>query len=516
MQGRDAPATALALYAGVAVCVAFAFVGLGASGYSIDELFVLFLIDHDGGPAEVVRRALTDTHPPAYYLLLYGWSRAFGLSEAMLRLLSAVLAVAALGVVWLGLRRRFSPAAVAFALMLGAGSKLFFEEAQEVRNYGLGMLAGAGLLALTLALDDRLAAKRPAPWPLWLGLWATATLGAFNHFYLLLMAGAAYLFLLIAARDVKARALVVVSGLAVLLPELLYIRALLHGTEQNIQAMWFSNSPGLLGKQLLGGFTQAWTGLAIGAGALLAVCAASRRAPAGPPPAPLRLSVLVIGMTILGGLAVSFLLAPSFGRKNLIMLGPFFWTVGAWLYDKVGAAPAPHFARAVTASAALLALTNALTVATRPLNRNEPWRETAAYVDAVPGCAAAPLPVVLPFLFGPPTPFFRRLAETEFFGRYDRWPERLTAYTPREFTPAAAPSGLRTLLSARARSGCPLLAWGVHDLKARDVVALRASLAATVAVPLEAVAVKTFDRRKPGLFGTSSPRPTGYVFERAP
>ena len=63
-------AATLALGAVLIAACAFAFVGLNAEGYWTDELFTLFLVNHHGGPAAVWRRALTDTHPPLYYLLM--------------------------------------------------------------------------------------------------------------------------------------------------------------------------------------------------------------------------------------------------------------------------------------------------------------------------------------------------------------------------------------------------------------------------------------------------------------
>lgn len=63
------------------VCCLAAFAGLSVSGWWTDELFTLFLIDHDGGSGEVLRRALTDTQPPLYYLALHTWSRLSGVGE---------------------------------------------------------------------------------------------------------------------------------------------------------------------------------------------------------------------------------------------------------------------------------------------------------------------------------------------------------------------------------------------------------------------------------------------------
>jgi uncharacterized membrane protein len=90
------------------ITCASAFVGLSSSGLWIDELFTVHLINHHGGLGEVFRRALTDTHPPFYYFILYGWTRLAGLSETALRLPSAVFAVAAVGIFAAGARRVMS------------------------------------------------------------------------------------------------------------------------------------------------------------------------------------------------------------------------------------------------------------------------------------------------------------------------------------------------------------------------------------------------------------------------
>lgn len=507
------------LTATAVICAAFAFVGLDASSYSIDELFAVFAVDHDGGLGETLRRVLTDTHPPFYYFALHGWARLFGTGEAPLRLLSAICATAALPVLFLGLKGSFSLQARAFAVALGAGSKLFFEEAQEVRNYGVGLLLAAALLVLAVNMWRRLARGQHVGVGWFAALAGVGLAAAMTHFYLLLAAGALHLALLLAARDARARMLVVASGLAILGPVALYVVALLRASKQNIQNMWFSNAPLDLADQALGGVTQAWTAGGLVAVTLLTIALVMHRpwrnaAPLGPSAGLLGVCVLTIGAVIAAGLVVSFTIAPSFGRKNLILLGPVFWMLGAWLWDAVAAQAQPGAARLLTVAVVILACSNVATVRTRPLARNEAWRESAAYVGAVPSCQGAPMPVVLPFVFGPSTPFFRELARTYFFGRYDRWPARLRVLTPAEFAPASASPALRGLLRARMAGGCPILAWGVHDVDPKIAEALRDEIAATAGVTPAQVRIRTFARQKVGLLGTSRPKSSAYVFER--
>jgi hypothetical protein len=508
-----------------AVCAGFAFVGLDASSYWIDELFSLYVVDHHGGPSEVLRRALTDTHPPAYYFIVHEWIQAFGSSETATRALSAIFGVAALPVLFFGLRGTFSLPARSFAVALAAGSKMFFAETQDVRSYSLCVLIAAGLLALTLAIHRRLSAGERAPPLLMGGLWALGLLGCFTHFYLFLAVGMAHLFLLVTARTMRARAGVLASGLTLLGLTSLYVVSLLRSSRQDLHNMWFNNRIDTLAKEALNGVGMSWTGLAIAALVLLLLAPWADRVrqalgrPPPPPPsaplAPLWLCILTILGTLAAGLAVSFALAPSFGARNLIALGPFFWALAAWLYDAAGPDPRRRSGQVFIALVVLLTVSNVATVATRRLPRAEDWRGSAAYVDASPGCAGQPIAVVLPFVFGPSTPFFRDLAQTRFFGRYEVTPERLHAYIPGEFAPATADPGLRTLLRDRgASAGCKVLAWGVHDLDPLTVARLQADIAATAGLPPSRVGVRAFADRKPGLLGSSKRKAEAFVFER--
>jgi hypothetical protein len=164
---------------------------------------------------------------------------------------------------------------------------------------------------------------------------------------------------------------------------------------------------------------------------------------------------------------------------------------------------------------ALLLAASALQLRARSLPLNEEWRASAAQVAAEPGCDGAPIPVVLPFVFGPSTPFFRRLAEERFFGRYFPDHARLHAYTPKEFAAATANPQLRGLLQARARGGCRLLAWGVHDLDWYVVLKLQRDIAETSGLPSVRVRVREVANRKAGMFGDARPKSQAFIFERA-
>ncbi|HEX7168922.1 MAG TPA: glycosyltransferase family 39 protein [Acidimicrobiales bacterium] len=99
-----------------------------------------------------------DGAPPLYYLLLHGWTKAFGTGDMAVRLLSAVFSVATVAVLYrMGRRRGGSLVAVA-ALVLYATSPYAIRYATEARMYSLvALLAALGWMAVRNVLD------RPSP-----------------------------------------------------------------------------------------------------------------------------------------------------------------------------------------------------------------------------------------------------------------------------------------------------------------------------------------------------------------
>src|SRR6202007_1247933 len=107
-------------------------------------------------------------------------------------------------------------------------------------------------------------------------------------------------------------------------------------------------------------------------------------------------------------------------------------------------------ARTLLAVVVVLAASNLLVLRYRPLPRQEDWRGSAAYVGARPSCARAPIPVLLPPTFGAASPFFRWLAQVDFYGRYDARPDRLVTFTVSELSPKRVPPQLAALWAQRS------------------------------------------------------------------
>jgi hypothetical protein len=514
---RRAQLVAAPFLALAALCCAFTFVGLGVTSYWIDELFTLFVVDHHGGMREVLSRALTDTHPPAYYFIAHAWIGLFGSSEVALRSLSAIFAVGAVVLFFSATRPWFSLPARSFAALIAAASTATYDYAQTARSYSLCILIATGLLGLALAIQARSRAGEPVGWRLIAPFWLLGLLGSYTHFYLFLAVGGVHLFLLLCARSPRLRIALLVSGGLLFALTTVYVAALLQGTRQDLQNMWFQNTPGFLGRQVLWALGRNWGG---GVAAILVLALApwrdrlrqaqGRPAPTPPdvPVWPLGLCGLVALTVLAAGLAVSLALAPSFGKRNLLVLAPFMWLVPAWLYDAVAPDPSRTGGRVLIGVLLVLAGANAAQLPTRFKARDEDWRGSAAYVASLPGCTDTDLPVVLPWIFGPSTPFFRTLAERYFFGRYYPAPQRLHAFTPEEFD--KPPPALRALL-ARKAGGCPVIAWGVHDID-KDLAPVLAEDLSRISG--FTVAQKRFDFRRPGAVGFSKTTAGAWVWTR--
>ena len=81
------------------------------------EEFTRYLAHDDppASPARVVRAVLlSDTSPPLYYLLLYGWTLVFGTSDVALRLFSTACSLACLPFL-VGIARRTGGRGCGFA-----------------------------------------------------------------------------------------------------------------------------------------------------------------------------------------------------------------------------------------------------------------------------------------------------------------------------------------------------------------------------------------------------------------
>jgi len=519
-------AVVFGLVALITCCGAFA--GLSASGLWIDELFTVHLIHHQGGLGEVFRRALTDTHPPFYYFLLYGWTRLAGLSEWALRLPSAIFAVLAIVIFAAGTRRVLSPVAITFACATAGLSEFWFQQSQNTRSYALSMAFAAGLLSLAIALRKRVRDDARFPLMHWLGLSILGLAASLTHAYLLLAAGMTLLFLLVSLPSWRVRTALVITGLVILAFNIAYYKVMVHTSQQDLQNLWFSNNAGffkLQTRQAFYGLVPIRIALVIGMLLLFGIQRKfARDAYFTFDELDTRwttsLAVLVLLGIIFSGIAVSLAVAPSYSDRNLLTCAPFGWLLIGRLYDAMGPRGDTPGSKILAALIALLVCMHLLTLRGRELPRTESWRPTAHFVAQLPGCATQPLPVILPYRFGHSSPYFRSLAEHDFFGYYLPQNAQTQAYLPAELAARHPVDGLPQLLASRAAnaeagSGCTLLAWGIHDLDESSALKIALDLARQPGVAPGRVLMQEFMTYQ--LRGqTWQQIPEGYVFLALP
>lgn len=138
--------------------------------------------EHDIPPAgarRVVRAVLlSDTSPPLYYLLLNGWTRLFGTSDAALRFFSVWCGVLTLPLLWLLGRELGQPRVAWSAVVLFSYSHVAIYNSSEGRMYAMLWVLGSGLAWLTLRLS-----RRPNHVPLASTWVLTGAAGLVTHYF---------------------------------------------------------------------------------------------------------------------------------------------------------------------------------------------------------------------------------------------------------------------------------------------------------------------------------------------
>src|SRR4051794_26514688 len=122
---------------------------LGRQSYWIDELYSVN--ESNGSLRQLLDVGSTEVHPPLYALLLWGWMKIGGSSEAWTHLLSTLIAVVAVAVTHAGLRHLDLGRHVRWAMTTAtAAGSAWAVYSLETRNYSLLLLGAAGLTVTTL------------------------------------------------------------------------------------------------------------------------------------------------------------------------------------------------------------------------------------------------------------------------------------------------------------------------------------------------------------------------------
>lgn len=503
----------------------FAFVGLAASSYGIDELFTLHVIDHQGGLAEVTRRTLSHTGPPLYYGLLFEWSKLAGLSEVALRLPSAVFATGAVMLFALGAGAPFSRPARLSAAAVAVCGRFWFIQSQLALGYALALLVSAGLVVLAMALRRRVLEGR-SPWSIWTGLTLLSLTGAMVHFYLALEAGLVVGFLVLTTGPLRLRLALLGSGLVCVAVTATYGAALLSHTQEDIEHMGFGVGSGFLVRQALLALRDVYGPLSAAAMIVVMVGALVRARKGLREGAPVRTLIapdltwaaglaafVLAGMAALG-VAASLAVAPSFSGRSLLVAAPMVWLLTAVAFELGGfRRQGPPQPALVLGMVLLLGASQTQQIQGRFLPRGEEWRASARYVDETKACRGRAIPVLAPPRYGPPTPYFMRLAQQAFYGRYAASPQRLVPFAISDVAASARPD-LAALWKERLSSDaarCPILAAQVHGLSPGQAEGLRRAIASAIGAPQDRVVMRSFPHFRLKLLGWRA-QPGAYIY----
>ena len=200
--------------------------------FSNDEPFT---VERAGGELGALLSSVrtTESTPPLFYYLAWGWEKVFGSGETGMRLLPALLGTLLVPVTWAAARVTLPARSALIAAALVALSPLLVWDSQEARPYALfALLATGGFLFFVRALRGRRGASADRDLVLWSLLSVAALL---THYFAVFAVGTQALWLLIERADLRARvalaaAAPVLAGVA-LLP-------LLREQEENVPRAW--------------------------------------------------------------------------------------------------------------------------------------------------------------------------------------------------------------------------------------------------------------------------------------
>jgi mannosyltransferase len=280
---------------------------LGAASLWLDEGISFWSAQVDWSNPVHALESGNVRYQPLYFLLLRG-AMTFGTSEFMLRALSVLGAVLALGLAYGFLRQHYGLGTATVACLLLATNPLFLSYAQEARGYSL--LVAASVLATWLFVRTTESGR----WSLRLAYGATAGLGAYLHLFIAWTV-AAHLVALV-GRPWPRRWLPVAAAvaLATLIGAPLLVVMLAQGSEglSWIPDPSFDQFSSVV-KDLGGG---GWGALALLVAALVAVIPAGRRgSKEGRWPTTVLLSTLVVPLV---GAALASLAMPMLVSRYLI------------------------------------------------------------------------------------------------------------------------------------------------------------------------------------------------------
>jgi 4-amino-4-deoxy-L-arabinose transferase-like glycosyltransferase len=191
-----------------ALGVAIRFASLGVQSFHHDEVITVARVI-PGSFVDMLHQVKgSESNPPLYYVLAWGWAKAFGTGEVAIRSLSAIFGAATVPLAYCAGRELAGRRAGLIAAALVAVNPMLIWYSQEARSYALLVFFGAAsLLFFARALRTRGGRD--------LALWALASgLALCSHYFAVFAIAIEALWLLVALRSHWRRVLPAIGGVA--------------------------------------------------------------------------------------------------------------------------------------------------------------------------------------------------------------------------------------------------------------------------------------------------------------
>jgi Dolichyl-phosphate-mannose-protein mannosyltransferase len=165
-----------------------------------------------GSPKQIIDALSLDVSPPLYYFVLAGWMRAFGDSEAVVRIPSVLFYLAGIFVAWHLGRMLLGSDGAWLTAFVYAVSTVAGRQAQNARMYTmLALVAGLSMLAFATLMRDK--HRRTPAWFALFGL--IAFLGLNTHYWFAFVLAAFGIWVLFTARSWRLTELVLLASFTV-------------------------------------------------------------------------------------------------------------------------------------------------------------------------------------------------------------------------------------------------------------------------------------------------------------
>ncbi|HEX3325244.1 MAG TPA: glycosyltransferase family 39 protein, partial [Solirubrobacterales bacterium] len=192
-----------------ALGIAVRFASLGVQSFHHDEVITVARVI-PGSFTDMLREVKgSESNPPLYYVLAWGWAKSFGTGEVAIRSLSALFGAATVPLAyWIGAELSSRRAGLITAALVAVNPMLIWYS-QEARSYALLVFfCAASLLFFARALRTRNGRD--------LALWALASaLALCSHYFAVFAVAIEALWLLVALRSRWRAVLPAIGGVAV-------------------------------------------------------------------------------------------------------------------------------------------------------------------------------------------------------------------------------------------------------------------------------------------------------------